>query len=141
MKTLLVAFAALMSLSAYAHIDQGIWKGVVSPSADCFMEVGAQIFENNLPHPLNERIKIKVGSTDYLIRHPYSINATSGEVSFNHDLFEGVVATKTGAFALVIKMAHTDEFEGPVEFSVMEHNWKTGNKELVHCKELKLVSP
>ncbi len=140
MKLTVLILSILASAAAMAHIEPGVWKGSVSSSADCFMEVGAQTFENNLKHPLNERIQIKIGSTDYSVRHPYSINAATGEVGFNHDLFEAVAPTKTGSYALVIQMAHTDEFEGPTSFDVMEHNWKSGAIEVVHCKDIKHVS-
>lgn len=130
----------VFSLTAVAHIEEGTWKGVVSADANCFMDAGAQTFENNLHHPLNERISVKIGSTTYSVHHPYSINAKDGSVSFNHDLFEGVVPTETGAFAVQIKMAHTASFEGPVSFVVMEHNWKTGAKEVVNCSDLKKVN-
>ena len=140
MKNLIVAAIALFSFPAFAHIEEGTWKGVVSADANCFFEVGAQTFENGLAHPLNERIEITVGSTKYSVHHPYSIDAKDGTVAFNHDLFEDVVATATGAFAIQIKMAHTADFEGPVSLSVMEHNWKTGSKEVVSCDQLKKVN-
>lgn len=139
MKLLVGLTLLLFSFSVLAHIEPGTWKGIVSADANCFMDVGAQTFENGMPHPLNERIAITVGSTTYSVRHPYAMNPADGTVSFNHDLFEGVVATATGAFAIQIKMAHTAEFEGPVSLSVMEHNWKTGDKEVVNCTDLKKV--
>lgn len=129
----------LFSTFAYAHIEPGTWKGKVSDTATCFMDVGAQTFENNLPHPLNERISIQIGSITYSVHHPYSINLKDGTVGFNHDLFEAVVPTATGAYALQIKMAHTEEYEGPTSLTVMEHNWKTGFKEVVSCSDLKKV--
>jgi hypothetical protein len=138
MKKLLIALTILPTFAS-AHIIPGTWKGVTSNNTNCFMEVGAQTFENNLKHPLNERIAITIGSVTYSIHHPYSINANEGSVSFNHDLFEAVVPTNTGAYALQIKMAHTDDYEGPTSLSVMEHNWKTNTKEIFNCNELKIV--
>lgn len=139
MKNIFLTFA-LFSTLANAHIEPGTWKGIINSQAVCFMDVGDQTFENDLKHPLNERISIKIGAITYSVRHPYSINTKSGEVGFNHDLFEAVVPTATGAYALQIKMAHTENYEGPTSLSVMEHNWKTGDKEIVNCHDLKLVS-
>ena len=133
----LILFSALCS----AHIEQGVWKGVVSENADCFMDVGETSFMGDKPHPLNERIHIQIGQTTYSVKHPYLIDAQTGQVSFNHDVFEDVVPTATGAFALQIQMIHSESFEGPGSFSVMEHDWKTGFKEVVHCTNLKWVSP
>lgn len=129
----------LTAIFANAHIDEGTWKGVVREGVNCFMDAGKQSFEGGLRHPLAERIEIKIGTTTYSVQHPRAIDAITGQVSFNHDLFEGVVPTATGAFAVQIKMVHTEEFEGPASFSVMEHNWKTGAVELVQCNDLKKV--
>jgi hypothetical protein len=140
MKSILFLTATLMSLSLSAHIEPGTWKGTISPEADCFFEVGAQTFENNMQHPLNERIQITIGSTSYSIRHPYQINPIDGSVTYNHDLFEAVTPTANGAYALQIHMEHSESYEGPTSLSVMEHNWKTGFKEVLNCSNLKKVN-
>lgn len=139
MKKILVFISVLFPLITTAHIEKGTWKGSVREGVDCFMDVGDQSFVDGIHHPLNERIQIKVGAIDYVVRHPYSIDVTTGTIDFNHDLFEGVFATSTGAYAIQINMIHTEDFEGPASFSVMEHNWKTDFKELVVCKSLKKV--
>lgn len=138
MKALLLSIL-FFPLFASAHIEKGTWKGTVREGVDCYMDVGDQFFVDNKPHPLNERINITIGQIDYVVQHPHSINITDGTVGFNHDLFEGVVATATGAYALQIRMIHSEAFEGPESFSVMEDNWKTGFKELVTCNSLKKV--
>jgi len=130
----------LFPLIASAHIEKGTWKGSVREGVDCYMDAGDQSFVDGVHHPLNERIQVKVGAIEYVVHHPYSIDATTGTIDFNHDLFEGVVATPTGAYAIQINMIHSEDFEGPAGFSVMEHNWKTGFKELVICKSLKKVN-
>lgn len=136
---LLALIAVLFPLVATAHIAKGTWKGSVREDVDCFLDSGDQSFVDDIHHPLNERIQIQVGQINYVVHHPYSIDVTNGRVDFNHDLFEGVVATATGAFAIQIKMIHSEAFEGPESFSVMEDNWKTGENELVVCKDLKKV--
>lgn len=138
MKNIFFSFALFSSL-AQAHIDHGTWKGIINENAACFMDVGETTFINNVKNPLNERIKITIGNTEYSVRHPYTIDSQTGSISFNHDLFEDVVPTATGAYALQIKMAHTEEYEGPVSLVVMEHDWKTGFREVLSCHDLKLV--
>lgn len=135
---LFLSVLLLFSLKSMAHIEPGTWKGNVKEGVNCIMEVGAQSFENGLRHPLNERIAITIGAIQYSVHHPYSMNIQDGTVSFNHDLFEAVVPTKTGAYALQIVMKHTPEYEGPVSYSVMEDNWSTGFKEVVNCSDVKL---
>lgn len=129
----------LFPVIASAHIDKGTWKGVARDGVECSMFVGDQTFVDNFPHPLNERISVKVGDIAYVVHHPYVINAADGSVDFNHDLFEGVVANKNGASAIQVKMIHSEDFEGPASFSVMNHNWRTGEKELLECGSLKKV--
>lgn len=134
-----ILITLFFSLFASAHIEKGTWKGVVREGVDCYMDAGDQTFIDDLHNPLNERINITVGLIEYVVHRPYTINTSDGSVGFNHDLFEGIVPTATGAYAIQIKMAHNKTFEGPESFSVMEDNWKTGEKELVVCQSLKKV--
>ena len=140
MKKIVFVLATMSSLILNADIEKGTWKGTVREGVDCFIDAGEQTFEGGLHHPLSERIDIKIGQTHYSVHHPYSIDPEKGAVKFNHDLFEGVVPTATGAYAVQINMVHSDEFDGPSSFSVMEHNWKTGDIELVKCLSLKKVN-
>lgn len=139
MKLIIFTLSFILNLTAFAHIEKGTWKGIISETANCFMEVEETSFNNGIKNPLNERISIKIGNTHYSVKHPYIIDTNSGHVSFNHDLFEDVVPTEFGAFALQIEMIHASSFEGPKSYYVMEHNWQTGDKEVIHCKDLKLV--
>jgi hypothetical protein len=138
MKTVPFFASVLFAFNSYAHIDQGVWNGTTKTGAPCFMTVGPQTFEGNMPHPLNERIAIKVGQAQFSVHHPAVIDAKTATASFNHDLFEGVLATQTGAMAVVIEMSHTPEFEGPTKFTGIENNWKTGQKNSYECSNLKL---
>ena len=137
MKYIITTLSLLSALSVSAHIEEGTHAGVTKEGQACSLEAGAQTFENNLPHPLNERIEVTVNGNKFSVHHPSAINITTGEVSFNHDFFEGVLATAVGANALVIKMLHSTDFEGPTEFTLIEHNWKTGEKKSLTCAGLK----
>jgi hypothetical protein len=134
-KILFVIFITFQSLKLLAGIEIGTWKGKISESADCFMEVGVQIFENNLKHPLNERISITIGAIKYSVHHPYLMNLKDGSVTFNHELLEAVSPTSSGTYALQIQLKE----EVPASVYVMEHNWKTGDKEIIHCTDFKKV--
>lgn len=138
MKSLIFSIACLVSHSIYANIQPGTWSGRVSDQARCFMDVGAQTFENNIKNPLNERIEITMGSTTYSVRHPYSINTQDGTVTVNLNLLEAVAPTKTGAYALQIVVEHTSDFDMPVSLSVMEDDWQANNREVMNCFDLKL---
>lgn len=137
MRATLVLATALVGSLAQAHIEPGTWTGVGVDNGSCIMEVGPQTFENNVPHPLNERIQIKVGNDTYSVRHPSVIDPKTATASFNHDQFEAILATPEGAQAIVIEMAHSPEFEGPTKFTVISHKWKTNVKIATACSDLK----
>ncbi len=139
MKNFLVLITLFLPFLALGHIEKGTWKGSVREGVDCFMDVGDQSFLDDIHHHLNERIQVKVGAIEYMVKHPYSIDTKTGTIDFNHDIFEGVVATPTGAYGIQINFVQSDNFEGPSGFSVMEHDWKTGFKEIVICNSLKKV--
>lgn len=145
MKTLTLIIAltsvALSTPSALAHIEPGIWKGVASDGTECALEVFEQTFENGMRHPLNERIRVRLYGDEFMIYHPRAIDLATGAVTFNHDLFEGILATSTGSNALVIDMAHTEEFEGPTGYRWIRDNWKTKSSVTVTCRSLRHLLP
>jgi len=128
---------ALSTTSAFAHIEPGLWKGVMSDGKECALEVFEQTFENDLRHPLNERIRVRLNGVEFKIYHPRSIQLEKGLVTFNHDFFEAILPTATGSDALVIDMAHTEEFEGPTGYRFISHNWKTKSSVTVTCSSLR----
>lgn len=137
MKALVAALVlSVVSFAAQAHVEPGKHVGQTADGASCSMEAGATYFENNEHHPLNERIKIVVDGTEFLVGHPPVVDAETAVAYFNHDLFQGIVPTSTGAKALVVDMIHTEEKEGPVRFTLIENFWKTGKKTSVVCENL-----
>lgn len=136
---LFILSLVFVSTQAFAHIEPGSHVGATAKGASCSMEADVTYFENSMKHPLNERIKIKVGSDEFLVGHPPVIDAAQELAHFNHDVFHGVLPTSTGAKALVIEMVHTQSAEGPIAFTVVENNWKTGAKSSIRCEGLKFV--
>jgi hypothetical protein len=98
----------LFSTTAFAHIEEGTWKGMSS-----------------------------VDGEEFLIYHPRTVDTTTGAVSFNHDFFEAVRATSVGSNSLVNEMLHTPAFEGPSAFKWTKHNWRAHALETLDCKGLK----
>lgn len=137
MKALFV-FALLFSNAALAHIEEGTWVGATADGQTCEMTAGAQYFENNLHHPLNERIPLEVNGVKFVVGHPAVVDAEKAVAAFNHDLFQGVVATPTGANAVVVTMVHTESEEGPKNFTFITHNYKTGERKAVLCEGIRL---
>jgi hypothetical protein len=62
MKPFLILFSSLLSISAFAHVEPGVYLGHTAIGEECSMESLSQYFENGEAHPLNERVIIKVGT-------------------------------------------------------------------------------
>ena len=126
-----------LSLGARADIEVGTHQGVDQNGKVCSFVAGNQTFENNSPHPLNERFSITVGEDHFQVYHPRSIDAATATVSFDHGHLEAVLPYNAGSKALVIEMTHTENFEGPTAFTWIMDNWKTGEKSKIVCSGLK----
>ena len=143
MRTLITAFSSTLilafSISAAAHVEVGTHEGHTTLGNPCTMVAGEQTFLNGAKHPLNERIKMTVSGVEFEVYHPPVISTADATAYFNHDAFQGVVATKTGAQALWIVMSHEEGKKGPVAFTFIEHNCKTGEKTSEFCNNLKFT--
>ncbi len=139
MKWIIASLLAFTTTAAFAHVEPGIYKGTTADGKECSMTAGKQYFENNTPHPLYERIPVTVGGAAFNVGHPPVINAKDAIVFFNHDLFQGILPTSTGAKALEIEMVHSAEFEGPKSFTLIENFWRANRKESYKCNDIKLV--
>lgn len=126
-------FAFCWTFSANAGLAQGVWIGKTASGQPCQMTAGVTYFENNVQHPLNERIKISIGADEFLVGHPPVVDRKQNIAFFNHDAFQGVLATPTGAKALIIDMQHTSLQEGPVGFDIIQHAWKTKQRSVIQC--------
>ncbi len=139
MKSLAVVFS-FISVTAFAHIHDGLWKGVDSSGRACEMKVMQNYFENNTPHPLNERIKVVISGEEFVLRHPPVIDLAQKVAAFDHDSFESIVPHSKGAKALVVKMSHAEGAEGPTEYHVINHEYRADKREAVGCTSLQFIN-
>lgn len=123
----------LMASTSLAHVEPGKYSGTTSQNVSCEMIAGETYFEHDQRHPLNERIKIQVDGSEYLVSHPAIVDEASGVVTFNHDVFQGVLPTSSGAKALIVHMVHTEEKEGPVSFTLIESSWRDSQSTKTTC--------
>ncbi len=135
----ILASLVFIATPAFAHVEPGTYKGMTSDGKECSMVAGKQYFENNTPHPLNERIPVTVEGKTMHVGHPPVIDSKEALVFFNHDLFQGVLPTSTGAQAIEIEMVHSAEFEGPRSFTYMENFWKAKQRQSYKCNDLKWI--
>jgi hypothetical protein len=144
-KTLVSIFIAIFGLSAKAHLKVGTYQGQTPQGQACTMQITNVYMENNQQHPLNERAQIQIGAKrlaalQFTVQHPPVIDLQSMTAAFNHDMFTGIIPTAVGANALVVKMVHETNFEGPTEFHLVQHEYKANKRSLVSCLNIKLVS-
>ena len=133
---LLGTILCFLPLTAFAHIDEGVFKGKTEDGSTCEMKSLGTYFEDNMKHPLNERVKLLVNGITYIVQHPAIIDETKPVAGFDHDQFKGYVANKTGATALVVKMDHSGEIEGPSEFYLITHTYKPDSRTMLKCSGL-----
>lgn len=141
MKKTLALFCLFAGASASAHVEPGTYVGTTDAGARCEMTALGQYFENNTPHPLNERVKVRVGADEYTLGHPPVISVAESKASFNHDFFHGILPLPTGARALVIDMSHAEGHEGPTAFHVIDHQWRNDVRTATNCANLQFVAP
>ena len=134
-----VVLSVLISVPALAHVETGKYVGHTPDGKPCEMISDVMSFENGMHHPLTERVNVTMDGATFKLGHPPVIDAASATASFNHDMFQGIVATADGAKALQIDMVHTEQKEGPAGFTYIVNKWKTGEKTSVVCQEIELV--
>ena len=141
MKALFFASILALASTAGAHVEPGTYVGKTPEGTACSMVAGKTFFEGGVKHPLNERISISVNGDTLIVGHPPVVDSNTGVVKFNHDLFQRVIATKTGARALEIVMEHSDTFEGPRSFTWMDDSWTEKKRSSIKCMDLKHTGP
>lgn len=109
---------------ASADIPVGVYTGKDAAGTACQVEVVNIYFENNQPHPLNERATVKFAGETWAVAHPTVISEEKSKVRFNHDQLLQVVATSTGAKILILKIDHDTEPHGPKELVLIDDNYK-----------------
>lgn len=142
MKLLRIACLIFMAKSAVAGLQIGTYQGSTANNQPCSFTVEKRYFENNLQHPLNERVALKVGQTSFIVQHPPVIDVQKAFAAYNHDMFQAINATPVGAQALVITMKHPTRGgdEVPGEFHFINHEYKANKKEKITCVNLQFTT-
>lgn len=126
----------LLPLTALAHIEDGVYEGKDDKGATCEMKSNKTYLDGTLKHPLNERVELIVNNITFIVQHPAIIDETKATAGFDHDQFKGVTPNKTGADALVIKMVHTEDYEGPSEYYFINHQYNPDSRHVIKCSNL-----
>lgn len=137
MRSIIALFLVIPSL-ACAHVETGTFSGKDQNGDACQFEVGEQWFENNKPHPLNERIPVskiqfkggEVAQVIWNLGHPPVVNAEAGQARFNHDLFQEVVASDSGGIAVILLKNPKEDAKGhkPLGLIYIDDSYKDAAK-------------
>lgn len=128
MKKLFCGFL-LLPVVSFAHLELKKYPCVAPADVACEVEVKAITFQNDMKHPLNERVEVIFQNRTHFLRHPETVDMQTGAIGFNHDLLQETVATSSGAESITLMMSHEVGKEGPVELVISTHNWKTNKIE------------
>lgn len=130
-----VLVALVVSLpSAFANVRAGTYQGKDQAGQACEFTIHEATFENDMHHPLNERqpiTGIKIGKflperAAWNLAHVQEVDAATGMIGFVHSQFREVVATKTGAAAMVLNIDETEAPGGhaPKDLVYFENNFR-----------------
>lgn len=133
----LLVVVALFSLAAapraHAHVEPGLYVGRTAQGAPCAITAVRQYYVDDVHHPLNERVVLRLGQTEFTVAHPPVVDVATHLAYFNHDVFQASLPTPKGSRALVIDMRHQGAAEGPVAFHAIDHQWNPDVRTAVHC--------
>lgn len=131
----------LFSLASLAHIEKGTYKGTDQNGNPCAFEIGDTWFDDEIEHPLTERVpltKIKFMGLKpkydlWQMGHPAVVSVESTKVGYNHNIFQDVIPTFTGA-ASVTLFKTEGKSARPVALVYMEDHYKnTENAKKATC--------
>ena len=124
-----------LCVSASAHFELGVYKGLTQYSEECSFEIKSVRFENELHHPLNERVIIDLKNypnTEF--RHLPIVSSNSASVRPKRKVLSAVFPHSSGASAFELFMNDN----GPFKLVYINDNYKTGARETQVCDSLSL---
>lgn len=138
MKKTIALLTLAFGFTAQADIPTGLFTGTDAKGAECTVTVERIYFENNQPHPLNERAEVTFAGATWNLAHPAVISEDNAKVRFNHDQLLQILPTTTGAKTLILKIDHNSEPHGPTELVYINDNYRNAAAtEKVVCSGLK----
>jgi hypothetical protein len=126
-----------ISTSAFAHFEIGTYQGVLQDGSACSFEIQEVAFENNLRHPLNERVKMTmnfVANEVIETRHLALVDTVSGQARPKHGVLTAVLPVSSGARVFELIMNE----DGPTQMIYFTDNYKNADlNERKTCMNLK----
>ncbi len=136
LKALSVLLLATLSFTALAHVEPGKYTGRDQNGSACSFTVLDMWFEDNMHHPLTERLPVtdltftgvEVEALIWNLGHPPVVNTERGLNRYNHGLFQQIVPTKVGAASVTLLKKddkESDDDGKPVGVIYIEDNYRT----------------
>jgi hypothetical protein len=126
------AAIGLVATQAMAHFQIGRYEGT-SVHGACGFEIKSVNFKNNLKHPLNERVEVKLDfghvsdsleSSAVEMVHLAIVDSEIGSVRPKHEILTAVLPFAGGAHAAELFMNDN----GPFKMTFVSDNYKNANK-------------
>lgn len=131
----------LIAPPAFAGLELGHYEGVTQDGQACTFQV-SKVYFAGVKHPLNERVELTSGETQFTLVHMPVLDIENKSVLFDREHLTGTLGVPGGAVAAVMTMIHSDEFHGPSDFTLVQHNYKSPDKSAkTVCSQLKRFAP
>lgn len=121
MKHIITLLSCLFALNAFAHVTPGKYEGQDQNGKPCTFTVGDSWFEDNVAHALNERLPVShiafnekfVDEVIWNLAHPPVVSLDFGTNRINHNLFQQIIPSKSGAVSVTLLINDEKRGEQP----------------------------
>jgi hypothetical protein len=119
----------LASSPALADVVPGRYVGHSAQGAPCSMDVISIRFEGDIPHPLNERVEVRMeNGVSFTLSHLPLIDRSTGRVRPEGGKLTGARGVRGAGDAMILEMIHSETYTGPESFVVLHDDYKDASK-------------
>lgn len=119
----------LASTPALAHVEPGRYVGHTAQGTPCTMDVVSIRFEGDIPHPLNERVEVRLeNGVAFTLSHLPQIDRTEKLVRPEGGKLTGARGVRGAGDAMILEMIHSETYTGPESFVVLHDEYKDASK-------------
>ena len=138
---LFLLLSLFFSLQVNAHVERGMYKGFDQNGEPCSFKIGDTWFADEIEHPLTERLPItdlklsglKPKYDMWQLGHPPIVNLDTGRVGYNHDLFQDIIPTFSGAASVTLYKTETKPAKPTVLIYIEDHYKNPERAKKVTC--------
>jgi len=142
-QVILALIGSVFSQVSSAHVEIGRYQGTISGTGSaCYIDILAVRFEGNIPHPLNERVDVRLeDGKELTLVHLPLLNRSERTVRPEGGKLTGVKGSRGVGDAAVLEMIHSDEYTGPTTLTMIHDDYKVPSRsKATECVGLKKQS-